>query len=125
MPTVNTVGWMWTAELGNPDDPERYSWLRGYSPLHNGRAGGRYPPTLLLTYDHDDRVVPGHSFKFAAALQAAQGGDAPILIRVETGDGHGAGKPTGKEIAAVTDVLAFLDEVLLPLRAQPERPESA
>jgi prolyl oligopeptidase len=69
---------------------------------------------LLLTGDHDDRVVPGHSFKFAAALQAAQGGDAPILIRVETSTGHGAGKPTTKLIAESTDMLAFLEKVLEP-----------
>ncbi len=111
-----TIGWAWTGEVGDPDDPEQYRWLRGYSPLHNIRAGTRDPPTLLLTGDHDDRVVPGHSFKFAAALQAAQGGDAPVLIRVETGAGHGAGKPTGKAIAAGTDVLAFLDAVLGPSR---------
>ncbi len=109
-----TVGWGWTGELGDPDDPDQYPWLRAYSPLHNVRAGTRYPPTLLLTGDHDDRVVPGHSFKFAAALQAAQGGAAPVLIRVEAGTGHGAGKPTGKAIAAGTDVLAFLDAVLGP-----------
>ncbi len=107
-----TIGWSWTAELGDPDDPGQYRWLRAYSPLHNLRAGTRYPPTLLLTGNHDDRVVPGHTLKFAAALQAAQGGDAPVLARVETGTGHGAGKPTAKAIAAETDVLAFLDAVL-------------
>ena len=112
-----TVGWGWTGELGDPDNPDQYPWLRAYSPLHNVRAGTRYPPTLLLTGDHDDRVVPGHSFKFAAALQAAQGGDAPVLIRVDAGAGHGAGKPTGKAIAAGTDVLAFLDAVLGPAPA--------
>ena len=78
------------------------------------RSGTRYPATLLLTGDHDDRVVPGHSFKFAAVLQAAQGGEQPILIRVDTGAGHGAGKPTAKAIAADTDVLAFLEAVLGP-----------
>jgi prolyl oligopeptidase len=111
-----TVGWSWTGELGDPDDPEQYPWLRAYSPLHNVRPGTQYPPTLLLTGDHDDRVVPGHSFKFAATLQAAQDGDAPVLIRVETAAGHGAGKPTGKAIAAGTDVLAFLEAVLGPPR---------
>jgi prolyl oligopeptidase len=114
-----TIGWAWTGEVGSPDDPVEYRWLRGYSPLHNVRPGQRYPATLLLTGDHDDRVVPGHSFKFAAALQAAQAGDEPILIRVETAAGHGAGKPTDKQIAADTDVLAFLAAVL-PRRPGPD-----
>ena len=103
-----TIGRAWTSDYGSPDDPEQYRWLRGYSPLHNLTSGQTYPATLLLTGDHDDRVVPGHSFKFAAALQAAQGGDAPVLIRIETSAGHGAGKPTSKMIAESTDVLAFL-----------------
>ena len=107
-----TIGWSWTGELGNPDDPAEYPWLRAYSPLHNVRPGTHYPATLLLTGDHDDRVVPGHSFKFAAALQAAQAGEEPILIRVETAAGHGAGKPTAMRIAADTDVLTFLAAVL-------------
>jgi prolyl oligopeptidase len=98
--------------VGNPDDPLEYPWLRAYSPLHNVRPGTRYPATLLLTGDHDDRVVPGHSFKFAAALQAAQASEEPILIRVDTAAGHGAGKPTAKQIAADTDVLTFLAAVL-------------
>ena len=112
-----TIGWVWTGELGSPDDPEEYQWLRGYSPLHNVRPGTRYPATLLLTGDHDDRVVPGHSFKFAAALQAAQGADQPIMIRVDTAAGHGAGKPTAKAVTANTDVLAFLEAVLGPARS--------
>ncbi len=103
-----TVGRAWIADFGDPGDPGQYRWLRAYSPLHNLRAGERYPATLLLTGDHDDRVVPGHSFKFAAALQAAQGGDAPVLIRVETAAGHGAGKPVSKVVAESADVLAFL-----------------
>jgi prolyl oligopeptidase len=107
-----TIGWAWTSDFGNPDDPEQYRWLRAYSPLHNLRQDGRYPATLLLTGDHDDRVVPGHSFKFAAALQKAQGADRPVLIRVETAAGHGTGKPTAKRIAEGTDVLAFLEAVL-------------
>jgi prolyl oligopeptidase len=109
-----TIGWAWTGELGSADDPDEYQWLRAYSPLHNVRPGTHYPATLLLTGDHDDRVVPGHSFKFAATLQAAQAGDEPILIRVETAAGHGAGKPTAKAIAADTDVLAFLEAALGP-----------
>jgi prolyl oligopeptidase len=107
-----TIGWAWTGEVGNPDDPLEYQWLRAYSPLHNVRPGTHYPATLLLTGDHDDRVVPGHSFKFAAALQAAQASEEPILIRVDTAAGHGAGKPTAKQIAAGTDVLTFLAAVL-------------
>ena len=109
-----TIGWAWTGGPGSPDDPDEYQWLRGYSPLHNVRPGTRYPATLLLTGDHDDRVVPGHSFKFAATLQAAQGAEQPIPIRVDTAAGHGAGKPTAKAIAADTDVLAFLEAVLGP-----------
>ncbi len=89
-----TIGWAWSSDFGDPDDAEQYRWLRAYSPLHNIREGVRYPATLLITGDHDDRVVPAHSFKFAAALQRAQGGDAPILLSVETSAGHGAGKPT-------------------------------
>ena len=82
--------------------------------MHNVRPGTHYPATLLLTGDHDDRVVPGHSFKFAAALQAAQAGEQPILIRVDKAAGHGAGKPTAKQIAAATDVLTFLEAALGP-----------
>jgi prolyl oligopeptidase len=104
-----TIGWAWTSDYGDPDDPEQYQWVRAYSPLHNVREGTAYPPTLVLTGDHDDRVAPGHSFKFAAALQAAQAGDAPILIRVDTSAGHGAGKPTQKLIDEGTDLLTFLD----------------
>ncbi|HET7015050.1 MAG TPA: prolyl oligopeptidase family serine peptidase, partial [Streptosporangiaceae bacterium] len=103
-----TVGRAWIADFGDPDNPDQYPWIRAYSPLHNLRPGGDYPATLLLTGDHDDRVVPGHSFKFAAALQAAQGGSAPVLIRVETAAGHGAGKPVAKVVTESTDILAFL-----------------
>jgi len=103
-----TIGRAWISDYGDPDDPDQYRWLRGYSPLHNLRAGAEYPATLLLTGDHDDRVVPGHSFKFAAALQAAQGGDAPVLIRIDTSAGHGAGAPTSKVIAESADIHAFL-----------------
>ncbi len=107
-----TIGWAWTSDFGDPRDPEQYAWLRRYSPLHNLRPGTHYPATLVMTGDHDDRVVPGHSFKFAAALQAAQGGDAPILIRIETDTGHGMGKPTAKIIAERTDFLTFLELAL-------------
>jgi prolyl oligopeptidase len=108
-----TIGWAWTSDFGDPDDPDQYPWLRAYSPLHNVRQGKHYPATMLLTGDHDDRVVPSHSFKFAATLQAAaQGGDQPALIRVGTSAGHGAGKPTAKLVAESTDVLAFLERAL-------------
>ncbi len=107
-----TIGWGWTSDYGNPDDPEQFAWVRAYSPLHGIRPGTAYPPTLVTTADHDDRVVPGHSFKFAAALQAAQAGDACVLIRVDTDAGHGAGKPVSKLIAERADVLAFLESAL-------------
>jgi prolyl oligopeptidase len=107
-----TIGWAWTGEVGNPDDPVAYQWLRAYSPFHNVRPGTHYPATLLLTGDHDDRVVPGHSFKFAAALQAAQAASEPILIRIDTATGHGAGQPTAKRIGADADALTFLAGVL-------------
>ncbi|HVA21341.1 MAG TPA: prolyl oligopeptidase family serine peptidase [Candidatus Micrarchaeia archaeon] len=107
-----TIGWAWTSDFGDPEDPRDFRWIRDLSPLHRIRAGRRHPPTLLTTADHDDRVVPAHSFKFAAALQAAQGGEAPILIRIETAAGHGLGTPTSKLIAERTDVLAFLVRAL-------------
>ena len=107
-----TIGWAWVGEYGSSDDPEQFQNLLRYSPLHNLRPGTKYPATLITTGDHDDRVVPGHSYKFAAALQAAQAGDAPTLIRIETRAGHGAGKPTTKLIDEATDVLAFLTRAL-------------
>lgn len=107
-----TIGWAWTSDYGSPDVPEQFRTLLGYSPLHNVRAGVAYPATLVTTGDHDDRVVPGHSFKFAAALQAAQAGDAPIIIRIDTDAGHGVGKPVSKLIDERADVLAFLELVL-------------
>jgi prolyl oligopeptidase len=107
-----TIGWAWTSDYGSSDDPGAFEYLRAYSPLHNITPGTAYPPTLIVTADHDDRVFPAHSFKFAAALQAAQGGDAPVLIRIETKAGHGAGKPTGKVIDEAADRFAFLVKVL-------------
>lgn len=107
-----TIGWGWTSDYGSSDDTHQFHTLRTYSPLHNIRDGTRYPPTLVTTGDHDDRVVPGHSFKFAAALQAVQSGDAPIIIRIDTDAGHGLGKPVNKLIDERADVLAFLDASL-------------
>ena len=107
-----TIGWGWTSDYGSADDPEQFRTLRAYSPLHNIHEGVTYPPTLVTTGDHDDRVVPGHSFKFAAALQAAQAGDAPIVIRIDTDAGHGVGKPVSKLIDERADVIAFLELAL-------------
>ena len=107
-----TIGWAWVSDYGSPDDPEDFKYLYAYSPYHNIEDGVSYPATLILTADHDDRVVPGHSFKFAARLQAAQGGDAPILIRIQRKAGHGGGKPTAMRIEEAADRLAFLVKVL-------------
>ncbi len=106
------IGWAWTSDFGSPDNADEFKALQAYSPLHNIRPGTKYPATLITTADHDDRVVPAHSFKFAAALQAAQAGPAPTLIRIETKAGHGAGKPTSKIIEEAADKLAFLVKVL-------------
>jgi prolyl oligopeptidase len=103
-----TIGHAWVNEYGSSDDEKMFPVLLGYSPLHNLKKGTAYPPTMVTTADHDDRVVPAHSFKFAAALQEAQGGDAPVLIRVDVKAGHGAGKPTSKLIDEATDRWAFL-----------------
>ena len=103
-----TIGWAWVNEYGSADSAEQFPTLLAYSPLHQLKQGTKYPPTLITTGDHDDRVVPAHSFKFAATLQAAHAGDAPVLIRIETRAGHGAGKPTTKLIEEAADVLAFL-----------------
>lgn len=107
-----TIGWAWISEYGSPENPEEFKALYAYSPLHNLKPGTAYPATLITTADHDDRVVPAHSFKFAAALQAAQGGSQPVLIRIETKAGHGAGKPTTKLIEEAADRWAFLVQVL-------------
>jgi prolyl oligopeptidase len=104
-----TIGWAWKSDYGDPDDPSQYAWLRAYSPLHNVRDQVCVPPTMILTGDHDDRVVPGHSLKFAATVQAAQACNAPVLLRVETSAGHGLGKPTGKLIDEATDRVTFLE----------------
>jgi prolyl oligopeptidase len=107
-----TIGWAWCSDYGSPDNPEEFQALYAYSPLHNLKPGTAYPATLIITADHDDRVVPAHSFKFAAALQAAHQGDAPVLIRIETKAGHGAGKPTAKVIEEASDRWGFLVKVL-------------
>jgi prolyl oligopeptidase len=107
-----TAGRMWVSEYGMADDPKEFKTLLAYSPYHNLKPGTRYPATLITTADTDDRVVPAHSFKFAAALQHEQAGPAPVLIRIETRAGHGAGKPTAKAIDELTDQWAFLVKVL-------------
>ncbi|MBW3540332.1 MAG: prolyl oligopeptidase family serine peptidase [Planctomycetes bacterium] len=107
-----TAGRFWTDDYGSSDDPEDFKALFAYSPYHNLKEGIEYPPTLITTADTDDRVVPAHSFKFAARLQEAHAGEAPVLIRIETRAGHGAGKPTEKIIEEVADMWAFLVENL-------------
>ena len=103
-----TIGWAWKSDYGDPDTKDGFDINIKYSPLHNIKPGTKYPATLVTTADHDDRVVPAHSFKFIAALQAAQAGPAPTLIRIETKAGHGAGKPTDKLIEERTDIFGFL-----------------
>jgi prolyl oligopeptidase len=106
-----TLGRYWIGEYGNAEqDPEQFNFMHAYSPLHNVREGLDYPPTLILTADTDDRVVPGHARKFAATLQAAYKGENPILLRVEMKAGHGLGRPTAKVIQEECDTLAFLSE---------------
>jgi prolyl oligopeptidase len=107
-----TIGHAWTSDYGSADDPKGFEVLRAYSPLHNIKPGVKYPPTFIVTGDHDDRVVPAHSFKFAAALQAAQAGPSPVLIRIDVASGHGAGKPLKKQIEEYSDSFAFLEHVL-------------
>lgn len=107
-----TIGWAWADEYGHPERASDFPFLYAYSPLHNVRPGTEYPPTLVTTGDHDDRVPPAHSYKFAAALQHAQAGDAPVLIRIDRRTGHGQGRPTGKQIELATDLLAFIEDSL-------------
>lgn len=103
-----TIGWAWAGDYGTSDNEEEFHYLLGYSPLHALKDGLEYPATLITTADHDDRVVPAHSFKFAARLQEAHSGSNPVLIRIETSAGHGAGKPTSKIIDEQTDIWAFV-----------------
>ncbi len=107
-----TAGRYWVDDFGSSDNADEFPALLKYSPYHNCKPGVKYPPTMITTADTDDRVVPGHSCKFAAALQAAQAGDKPILIRIETRAGHGAGKPTAKIIEETADQWAFLVKTL-------------
>ncbi|MBU1050214.1 prolyl oligopeptidase family serine peptidase [Candidatus Bipolaricaulota bacterium] len=102
-----TVGAFWVSDYGSPDDADMFPILMSYSPLHNVREGVVYPPTLVTTADHDDRVFPAHSFKFAAALQHAQSGTNPILLRIESRAGHGMGKPKGKLLDEIADNWIF------------------
>ena len=103
-----TIGWAWAGDYGRSDDSkEMYAYLKGYSPVHNVKDIA-YPATMVVTGDHDDRVVPAHSFKFAATLQAHQQGTEPILIRIDVNAGHGAGKPVSKQIAEYADKWAFV-----------------
>ena len=103
-----TAGRYWTDDYGSPDDSKEFGALFAYSPYHNLKKGTKYPATLVTTADTDDRVVPGHSFKFAATLQAAQAGPGPVLIRIQTAAGHGALTPVTKQIEEQADSWAFL-----------------
>ena len=102
-----TIGWNWVADYGSSDNEAEFKVLRAYSPIHNIKKGTKYPATFITTADHDDRVVPAHSFKYAAALQHGQGGDNPVLIRIDTKSGHGASN-TAKTIEQAADIDSFL-----------------
>jgi len=102
-----TIGWAWKSDYGSSETQDGFDILIRYSPLHALKPGARYPATLVTTADHDDRVVPAHSHKFTATLQASQAGEAPVLTRIETKAGHGAGKPTTKAIEERADIWAF------------------
>jgi prolyl oligopeptidase len=102
-----TIGWNWIADYGSSDNPAEFGFLYKYSPLHNIRKGGKYPATLITTADHDDRVVPAHSFKYAATLQELAQTDKPLLIRIETKSGHGASNLT-KQLETTADIYAFI-----------------
>ena len=104
-----TIGWNWASDYGTSEDSkEMFDYLRAYSPLHNLKPGTSYPATLVTTADHDDRVVPAHSFKFAATLQQCQAGPAPVLIRIDSKAGHGGGKPLAKQLQEAADIYGFV-----------------
>jgi len=103
-----TIGYAWAVEYGSSDNPQQFPYLYKYSPLHNLKKGVSYPATMVTTADHDDRVVPAHSFKFAATLQEANAGANPTLIRIESNAGHGGGMPTSKRIELSTDIWSFV-----------------
>jgi prolyl oligopeptidase len=107
-----TIGWAWTSDYGSSEDAEMFPTLYAYSPYHNLKKGTSYPAIMVMTADHDDRVVPGHSFKYAAMLQTCQAGNEPVLIRIQTKAGHGAGKPTTMVIEEVADRYAFLHKAM-------------
>ena len=102
-----TIGYAWAVEYGSSDNKDQFEYLKNYSPLHNLKEGVSYPATLVTTADHDDRVVPAHSFKYAARLQAVNSGTNPTLIRIESKAGHGSGKPTSKVIEEAADIWSF------------------
>jgi prolyl oligopeptidase len=102
-----TIGWNWKADYGSSENEAEFKALYAYSPIHNIKPGTKYPATLITTADHDDRVVPAHSFKYAATLQAAQGGDNPVLIRIDTKSGHGASNTT-KQLEQTADIYSFV-----------------
>ena len=104
-----TIGWNWAPDYGTSEDSkEMFEYLKGYSPLHNLKKGVEYPATLVTTADHDDRVVPAHSFKFAAPLQECHKGDRPVLIRIDSKAGHGSGKPMSKVLEEQADIYGFI-----------------
>ena len=104
-----TIGWNWAGDYGTSEDSkEMFEYLKGYSPLHNLKPGTTYPATLVTTADHDDRVVPAHSFKFAATLQECNAGPNPTLIRIDSKAGHGAGKPMSKVLEEQADIYGFI-----------------
>jgi len=116
-----TIGWAWTSDYGSAKDSEEFKALYAYSPLHNLKKETSYPATMITTADHDDRVVPAHSFKFAAALQEAHSGPAPVMIRIQTKAGHGAGKPTSMQIDEAADRWSFLVQTLnMPVELPPD-----
>jgi prolyl oligopeptidase len=103
-----TIGRAWSGDYGTSDTKEGFDYLYKYSPLHSLKKGVKYPATLAFTADHDDRVVPAHTFKFMATLQEYQGGPNPVLVRIDTKAGHGGGKPTDKTISEAADLWSFV-----------------